>query len=137
MCVCLLTQSCLTLCNPMNCSPPDFSLHGFSRQEYWSVSSHSLLQGIFPTQESNPSLQFCRQIFYHMNHNGSPWTAREFPQHHLLKRLFPIRLPLYLFENQLSHIYWSIFELCSALLIYLSMLIPILIIRLVLITIDV
>ena len=27
---------CLTLCNPMNCSPPGSSVHGFSRQEYWS-----------------------------------------------------------------------------------------------------
>ena len=29
-------QSCLTLCNPMNCSLPCSSIHGFSRQEYWS-----------------------------------------------------------------------------------------------------
>ena len=32
----LVSQSCLTPCNPMDCSPPDFSAHGFSRQEYWS-----------------------------------------------------------------------------------------------------
>ena len=29
-------QSCLTLCDPMDCSPPGSSVHGFSRQEYWS-----------------------------------------------------------------------------------------------------
>ena len=23
-------------CNPMDCSPPDSSVYGFSRQEYWS-----------------------------------------------------------------------------------------------------
>ena len=28
-------QSCLTLCNPMDCSPPGFSVHGISRQEHW------------------------------------------------------------------------------------------------------
>ena len=28
------------------------------------VGSHSLLQGIFPTQGSNPGLPNCRQIFY-------------------------------------------------------------------------
>ena len=28
-------QSCPTLCNPMDCSPPGSSM-GFSRQEYWS-----------------------------------------------------------------------------------------------------
>ena len=32
------------------------------------MGSHSLLQGIFPTQESNPSLLHCRQIFYHLSH---------------------------------------------------------------------
>ena len=25
-----------TLCNPMHCSPPGFSVMGFSRQEYWN-----------------------------------------------------------------------------------------------------
>ena len=29
-------QSCLTLCDPMDSSPPGSSVHGFSRQEYWS-----------------------------------------------------------------------------------------------------
>ena len=32
----LVTQSCLTLCNPMGYSPLGSSVHGFSRQEYWS-----------------------------------------------------------------------------------------------------
>ena len=37
-CVCaqLLSQSCPTLCNPMDCSPPGSSVHGISRQEYWN-----------------------------------------------------------------------------------------------------
>ena len=41
VCVCVCTyahaQSCLTLCDPVNCSPPGSSLSmGFPRQEYWS-----------------------------------------------------------------------------------------------------
>ena len=32
----------------------------------------SLLQGIFPTQGSNPGLLHCRQILYHLSHKGSP-----------------------------------------------------------------
>ena len=32
----LVTQSCLTLCNPMNSSPSGSSVHGIFRQEYWS-----------------------------------------------------------------------------------------------------
>ena len=34
--------------------------------------SHSLLQGIFPTQGSNPGLLHCRQILYQLSHQGSP-----------------------------------------------------------------
>ena len=34
MCMCAkLLQQCLTLCNPMDCSPPGSM--GFSRQEHW------------------------------------------------------------------------------------------------------
>ena len=36
------------------------------------VDSLSLLQGIFPTQESNPDLPHCRWIPYHLSHQGSP-----------------------------------------------------------------
>ena len=36
VCACLVTQSCLTLCNPLDCSPPGSSLIGISQQEYWS-----------------------------------------------------------------------------------------------------
>ena len=32
----LFTQSCLTLCDPMNYSPAGSSIFGFPRQEYWS-----------------------------------------------------------------------------------------------------
>ena len=39
------------------------------------VSSHSLLQGIFPTQGSNLGLPHCRQILYRLSHQGSPKTA--------------------------------------------------------------
>jgi len=36
------------------------------------VSSLSLLQGIFPTQGSNPGLLHCRRILYQLSHKGSP-----------------------------------------------------------------
>ena len=35
------------------------------------VGSLSLLQGIFPTQELNPSLLHCRQILYQLSHDNS------------------------------------------------------------------
>ena len=36
------------------------------------VGSLSLLQGIFPTQGSNPGLPYCRQIHYQLSYQGSP-----------------------------------------------------------------
>ena len=37
------------------------------------VDCHFLLQGIFPTQESNLGLPHCRQTLYHLSHEGSPF----------------------------------------------------------------
>ena len=36
------------------------------------VGCHALLQGSFPTQVSNPGLLHCRQILYHLSHQGRP-----------------------------------------------------------------
>ena len=36
------------------------------------VGSLSLLQGIFPTQGSNPGLPHCRQILYQLSHREAP-----------------------------------------------------------------
>ena len=36
------------------------------------VGSLSLLQGIFPTQKSNPGPPHCRQILFQLSHKGSP-----------------------------------------------------------------
>ena len=36
------------------------------------MGCHSLLQGIFPSQRSNPGLLHCRQILYQLRHQGSP-----------------------------------------------------------------
>ena len=53
VCTCLVTQSCPTLCNPMDCSSPDSSVHGDSPGKKTGVCCHTLLQGIFPTQVSH------------------------------------------------------------------------------------
>ena len=36
VCFCVRAQSCPTLYDPVDWSPPGSSVHGFSRQEYWS-----------------------------------------------------------------------------------------------------
>ena len=49
-------QLCLILCNPMDCSLPDSSVHGDSPSKNTGVGCHALLQRIFLTQGSNPHL---------------------------------------------------------------------------------
>ena len=63
-CVCLVAQLCLILCDPMDCSPPGSSVHGDS------PGKNTLLQGIFPTQRSNPGPPHYRQILYRVSHWG-------------------------------------------------------------------
>ena len=48
-------QLCLTLCNPMDCSPPSSSAQGFSRQEYWSQLP-SLPPGALPDLGIKPTV---------------------------------------------------------------------------------
>ena len=52
------TQPCMTLCNPM-----DYTVHGILQAR---------IQGIFPTQGSNPGLPQCRWILHQLSHKGSP-----------------------------------------------------------------
>ena len=48
----LLTQSCWTLCDPTDCSPPGSLCMGLSRQEYWSGLPFS-----FPGDLLNPGIK--------------------------------------------------------------------------------
>ena len=66
----LVAQLCLTLCNPMDCSLPGSSVLGDSPGKNTRVGCHALLQGIFPTQGSNPGLLHCKWFFIN-------WATRE------------------------------------------------------------
>ena len=64
-----VAQSCLTLSDPMDCSPPGSSIHGFSRQEYW--------RGV-----PLPCILYC--AFYHLIHAlllASSWPSPSLPSH--------------------------------------------------------
>ena len=79
--LCLVAQSCLTLCDPVDYSPPGSSVHGDSTGKNTGVGCHALLQGISPTQGSNSGLPHCSQILYHLSYQGSPrileWVGQE------------------------------------------------------------
>ena len=88
MCVCLVTQWCLTLYDPMDCSPPGSSVHGNSPGRNTRVDCHALLQGIFLTQGSNPGLLHYRQIIYCLSHQGGP-RILEWGSLSLFQGIFP------------------------------------------------
>ena len=67
-----LLQLCLTLCDPIDSSPLASSVRRYSPGKNTGVGCHALLQGIFPSQGSNPGLPHCRQILYRLSHQGSP-----------------------------------------------------------------
>ena len=78
--LCLVAQSCLTLCDPMDCSPPGSSVHGDSPCKNTRVGCHVFLQGIFPTQGLKPGLLHCRHILYHLSYQRSPqWNTEGLP----------------------------------------------------------
>ena len=52
VCLCSVTQSCPTLCYPMDCNPPGSLSMEFSRQEYWSRFPFS-----FPGDLPNPGIE--------------------------------------------------------------------------------
>ena len=68
----LVAQSCLTLCDPTDCSAPGSSVCGIPPVKNSRMGSHSLLQGIFLTQGSSPGFLHCRQVLYPLSYQGSP-----------------------------------------------------------------
>ena len=68
----LVAQFCLTLCDTMDCSPQSSSVHRDSPGKNTGVGCHALLQGIFPTQGSNPGLLHCRRTLYWLSQKESP-----------------------------------------------------------------
>ena len=59
-----VSRSCQTLCDPM-----DYTVHGILQARTLEWVAFPFLQGIFPTQGSNPSFPHCRGILYQLSHN--------------------------------------------------------------------
>ena len=62
----LVARLCPTLCDSMDCSLLGSSVHGILQARILELGSHSLLQGL------NLGVLCCRQILYHLSHQGSP-----------------------------------------------------------------
>ena len=65
-----VAQTCPTLCDPMDSSLTRFLRPWDFPGKNSGVGCHFLLQGIFPTQGLNPGLLHCRQMLYHLSHQG-------------------------------------------------------------------
>ena len=112
-----VSQSCLTLWDPKDSSMPGSSVHG----KNIGVGSHSLLQGIFPTQGLEPGLLHRRRTLRHLNLqetalNDLP-NEMHFPSFHysLLKFYFVSDTVLHShfsqMERQSTSISWETYKL--------------------------
>ena len=95
-------------------SLPGSSVHGYWTWTYTGVACHALLQGILPTQGSNPGLPHYRWILYHQSHIGSRGffffsCIYNIKQNyiHVYYMLFREKKPFQIYRNSLScSIYW-------------------------------
>ena len=71
-CCAVLGPSVMWLCNPINRGSWQATVHGDSPGKNAGVGCHALLQGIFPTQGSNPGLPHYRRILDHLSHQEGP-----------------------------------------------------------------
>ena len=67
----LLAKSCLTLPDPVDCSLPGSSIHGILQVRVLEWVAFPFSRGSSQTQELNLGLLHCRQILYHLSHQGS------------------------------------------------------------------
>ena len=72
----LVTQSCLTLCDPMDCSPPGSSVHGILQGRVLEWVAFPFSRGSSQPRGSNSGLSHRRQILYHLSHQGSARKRR-------------------------------------------------------------
>ena len=76
---CSVTQSWLTLCNPMDCSPPGSSVHKISQARILEWVAISFSRGSSPSWDRTQVFSHCRQILYCLSHQESSWYVSEVP----------------------------------------------------------
>ena len=77
ICTCCpsVTQSCPTLCDPVDCSPPGSSVHGILQARILEWVAVPSSRGSSQPRNTNPCLLcllHCRQVLYPLSHLGSP-----------------------------------------------------------------
>ena len=77
-CCCLVTMSCLTLCNAMHCSPPGSSVHGISQARILEWIAISFSKG--SSQGSNIHFLHWQADSLPLCHLGRPYKSMLLPQ---------------------------------------------------------
>ena len=72
MCVCSVTQLCPTLCNPMDCSPPGFSVHGILQARILEWVAISFSRESFQPRDQTCISCIAGALHYLLSHQGSP-----------------------------------------------------------------
>ena len=111
MCV-LVIQLCLTLCDHMDCNPPGFSVHGVLQARTLEWVAISFARDL-SNQGSNPGLPHCRQILYHLIHQGNPIFKLDGakPLSHLLQEyLFSLPEISFVTTTTTSGMHYSLFN---------------------------
>ena len=67
----LITQSCLTLCNPMDGSPPGSSVHRIHQARILNWIAISFSRGSSQPRDWTRGIPHCRQMLYHLSHQGT------------------------------------------------------------------
>ena len=67
-CVCLATQLCLTLCDPIDCNPSGPSVHGMLQARLLEWVAISFSRRFSRPRDRNWVTCICRQMLYHLSH---------------------------------------------------------------------
>ena len=107
-CVRACTRSCLTLCDPMDWSPPGSSVHEIFQARTLEWVAISSLQGIFPTQGSNPCL--LRLLHWQVSSLplailGTPGLAQIQKEGNVRMRNFLIKQPIWWIRPPWPHLH--------------------------------
>ena len=90
MCVCLVAQSCLTLCNPMDCSPRGSSVHGDSLGKITGMGAMPSSRGSSQPRDPNPRSPALQEDSILFEPPGKPKNLRVSPGS-LLQGIFLIQ----------------------------------------------
>ena len=76
--MCSVSQLYMTLCTPMDCSPPGSSVHGDSPGKNTGVGCHALLQGNLPNPRIEPRSPTLRVDYLLSEPQGKPINSMVF-----------------------------------------------------------